>query len=137
MAYIPDALRSLVFERAHGCCEYCRLSYEDNFASHEVDHIIAEKHRGETTADNLCLSCLDCNRHKGADFASIDLETAQVALLFNPRRDQWSDHFRLEGANIEPLTPQGRVTVFLLDMNSPRQLAKRAELIQISRYPCS
>jgi hypothetical protein len=136
MTYVPEPLRRLVFERANGCCEYCRLGHEDNFVSHEVDHIIAEKHRGETTADNLCLSCIDCNRHKGTDFASIDLETGQVALLFDPRRDQWNDHFRLNGPEIEPRTPQGRVTVFLLDMNSLTQLAKRAELIEINRYPC-
>ena len=50
----------------------------------EVDYIIAEKHRGTTTEDNLCLSCLDCNRAKGSDFAYFDRETAVVALLFNP-----------------------------------------------------
>lgn len=136
MTYIAEALRRLVIERAQGCCEYCLLHQDDNFMPHEVDHIIAEKHRGETSADNLCLSCIDCNRHKGSDFASIDPETKQVALLFNPRQDQWNDHFRLVDTYIEPLTPQGRVTVFLLDMNATEQVAKRAELIRLYRYPC-
>jgi len=82
------------------------------------------------------MGCIDCNRHKGSDFVSFDIETGEIALLFNPRRDQWIDHFRLDGAQIEPLSPTGRVTVFLLDMNHPDQLAKRAELISLDRYPC-
>jgi hypothetical protein len=136
MTYIPENLRRQVIERANGCCEYCRLSQADSFVSHEVDHIIAEKHRGATVPENLCLSCFDCNRHKGSDFASIDPETEEVALLFNPRHDRWDHHFRLAGAHIDPLTPQGRVTVYLLHMNSLAQITKRAELIEINRYPC-
>lgn len=136
MSPISDSLRRAVIARANGCCEYCRLRQDDSFYPHEVDHIISVKHRGQTIIINLCLSCLDCNRHKGSDIASIDLETGQVTLLFNPRNDNWNDHFRLEGAEIIPLTPRGRVTVFLLDMNSPEQLAKRRELIIMNRYPC-
>ncbi|WP_408103981.1 HNH endonuclease [Tolypothrix campylonemoides] len=32
---------------------------------------MAVKHGGETTAENLALSCLSCNRYKGSDFATI------------------------------------------------------------------
>ncbi|MBX3436655.1 MAG: HNH endonuclease [Planctomycetaceae bacterium] len=39
---------------------------------HEPDHIIAEKHGGETTAENLALACFDCNWFKGSDIASLD-----------------------------------------------------------------
>jgi hypothetical protein len=79
-----------------------------------VDHIVAEKHRGTTTEDNLCFSCFDCNRHKGSDIASIDLDTGALTPLFYPRRDRWSEHFRLEGARIVPLTAVGRVTEYVL-----------------------
>jgi hypothetical protein len=137
MTRIPDALRHQVIERAKGCCEYCLLHQDDNVFSHEIDHIVAEKHHGETVLDNLCLSCLDCNRHKGSDLTSIDLQTGAVVLLFHPRRDNWSEHFRLDGAKITPLTATGRVTVFLLDMNSDEQVAKRAGLIELERYPRS
>lgn len=137
MTYIPDALRREVIARAKGCCEYCLLHRDDNLFPHEVDHIIAEKHRGKTVLYNLCLSCLDCNRHKGSDLTSIDLETGEVVELFHPRRDRWDDHFRLDDAQIVPLTAKGRVTVFLLDMNSEEQIAKRADLIGLGRYPRS
>ncbi|MEZ4670008.1 MAG: HNH endonuclease [Anaerolineae bacterium] len=135
MTYIPDALRQEVIKRAKGRCEYCLLHQDDNLFPHEIDHIIAEKHHGETISDNLCLSCLDCNRHKGSDLTSIDLETGDVVVLFHPRRDRWEDHFKLESATIVPLTNKGRVTVFLLDMNAEEQIAKRAGLIELGRYP--
>ena len=134
MTRISDALRHQVIERARGCCEYCLLHRDDNVFSHEVDHIVAEKHHDETVLDNLCLSCLDCNRHKGSDMTSIDLQTAEVVLLFHPRRDIWNEHFRLDSAQIIPLTAKGRVTISLLHMNSDDQLAKRAELILLGRY---
>jgi hypothetical protein len=135
MTRVPDALRRLVIDRANGCCEYCLLSQEDSFLPHEVDHIIAEKHQGTTIEDNLCLSCIDCNRHKGSDISSIDPDTGELTPLFHPRYDRWDDHFRLEGARIVPLTPAGRVTEYLLQMNSPEQLDKRAALIDLHRYP--
>lgn len=135
MTRIPEALRRLVFDRANGHCEYCLLSQDDSFLPHEVDHIISEKHRGLTVEENLCLSCFDCNRHKGSDIASVDLDTGRLTPLFHPRSDRWAEHFRLDGPRIVPLTAVGRVTEYLLSLNSVEQLAKRADLIQLHRYP--
>ena len=137
MSYIPDALREQVIRRARGCCEYCLIHQDDGLYAHEVDHIIPEKHRGETTLENLCLACLDCNRHKGSDFASFDPDTGQIGLLFNPRRQQWADHFRLDGERILPLTPEGRVTVFVLKLNDELRIRERRALIEAQRYPRS
>ena len=137
MTYVPASLRQAVIERASGCCEYCRLSQDDHFLAHEIDHIIAEKHHGQTVSDNLCLSCFDCNRHKGSDVASVDPTTGEVVRLFHPRQDNWADHFTLDGAHIVPASPIGRVTVQLLQMNDSAQVAKRMELIETGRYPCN
>lgn len=134
MTYIPERLRHLVYERADGRCEYCLIHDEDVYMPHEIDHVYAEKHGGETVESNLCLACFDCNRHKGSDIASIDPDTGEVVPLFHPCRDRWEDHFRLEGTRIETLTAQGRVTVRLLQMNSPERLLERAMLIALGRY---
>lgn len=48
---IPDTMRRAVFERAEGHCEYCGKP-QVTFFAHEVDHVIAQKHRGTTTLDN-------------------------------------------------------------------------------------
>jgi hypothetical protein len=135
MTSLPEALRRAVVIRAQGCCEYCLLSQDDAFLAHEVDHVIAEKHRGVTAPDNLCLSCFDCNRHKGSDIASVDPETGALTPLFDPRRNRWIDHFRLEGPRIVPRTAMGRVTEYLLRLNSDEQIMKRAALIALGRYP--
>lgn len=135
MSYIPDNMRQLVIERGENRCEYCMLHEQDSLYVHEVDHIIPEKHRGKTQVDNLCFACLTCNRHKGSDFASFDPDTDQVTLLFNPRTDNWQDHFRLESVRIVPLTAQGRVTVFVLKMNSETRLRERQALLIAGRYP--
>jgi len=47
--------------------------------------------------------------------------------LFNPRSDQWSDHFVIQGGHIIGLTPTGRATVRLLNMNAPRRVELRGE----------
>ncbi|MEH2026855.1 HNH endonuclease [Nostoc sp.] len=62
--YISAELRKLIIKRASKRCEYCLIHQHLSIYTHQVDHIIAVKHSGETTEDNLALSCLSCNRHK-------------------------------------------------------------------------
>jgi hypothetical protein len=135
MTYISLNLRHIVSARAGGKCEYCLRPEQATFFPHECDHIIALKHGGETTEDNLCLACGHCNRHKGSDFASLDPLTGNPAMIFNPHKDVWSDHFRLNDAVIEGKTPVGRATVRMLRMNDDDQLALRTNLIRLGRYP--
>ena len=97
MTYIAVELRRLVRERADGRCEYCRVPETDTFMPHEADHVYAEKHGGETTVANLCLSCWMCNRHKGTDLTSLDPLTGKITPLFHPRNDVWKEHFILDG----------------------------------------
>jgi hypothetical protein len=136
MTPLHAELRQQVITRAGNCCEYCRLSQEDSTFAFQVDHIIAEKHEGETVLDNLALSCPNCNRFKGSDIGSIDRENGQLTALYHPRTQAWEDHFRLDGPLIVPLTPEGRVTVRLLRLNRPEQLDERRGLITLGRYPC-
>lgn len=135
MTYVPLALRQLVFERAEGRCEYCRYPQEMSFLAFEVEHIIAEKHGGTTTSQNLALACPYCNRFKGTDLGSLDPDTGQLTSFFNPRTQQWADHFQLNGAQITPLTPEGRVTANILQFNHPDRLQERERLIQVRKYP--
>jgi len=136
MTYISVELRRLVVKRAGNCCKYCLISQEDKPFSFHVDHAIAEKHGGATDSNNLCLSCSRCNTAKGSDIGSVDPDTGNLTWLFNPRRHNWSEHFRLNGSLIEPPTPDGRVTVFLLQFNRVEQVTERSGLIQLGRYPC-
>jgi hypothetical protein len=135
MTYVPERLRREVRDAARGQCEYCLLDERLAGKPHEVDHIYAEKHGGETLLVNLCLSCFDCNRHKGSDLCSRDSESGEIVPLFHPRQHRWGDHFRLAGAAIEPLTPLGRVTVRLLQFNEQERLEEREALLRLGKYP--
>jgi HNH endonuclease len=128
-------LRRLVVERASNCCEYCLLHQDFAASTHQVDHVIAEKHGGQTALDNLALSCTVCNRRKGSDISSIDPETGNLVSLFNPRTQQWSDHFKLDGVHIVGLTEIGRTTVEFLQLNAFERLTERDVLMRTGRYP--
>ena len=133
--YIPVDLRRSVRERAKQCCEYCLISESMTFALHEVDHIVAEKHGGQTEQDNLALACTLCNKHKGSDLTSIDPETGAIVPLFHPRRDRWTDHFQLVSGRIEPLTAIGRVTARLLHFNHLDRIEERQFLVATGLVP--
>ena len=124
LTYIPVALRRLVEERANRLCEYCLLPADVTFFHHEIDHVIAEKHGGETNADNLAFTCWRSNRHKGSDLGSFDPQTGAFSFLFNPRTQQWDEHFKFEELQIVGLTAEGRTTARLLQLNSDERLAE-------------
>ena len=135
MTYIPEKLRHQVRELAQRQCEYCLLDERCAAKPHEPDHICPEKHGEDTVIDNLCLSCFDCNRHKGSDLCSLDLDTGAIVPLFHPRQNRWNDHFRLIGTLIEPLTPTARATVRLLKINSEERVEEREALLRVGKYP--
>jgi HNH endonuclease len=128
-------LRRRVVARAGYCCEYCLLPQDLAASTHQVDHVIAEKHGGQTTLDNLALSCTVCNRRKGSDIGSVDPEMGNRVSLFHPRTQRWSDHFRLDGAYIVGLTDVGRTTMAFLQLNAFERLMERDALIRAGRYP--
>ena len=122
---ISAALRRQVRERASERCEYCLLLEVKAFFPHEPDHIIAQKHGGQSALNNLALACFDCNRFKGSDIASVDPDTGVITPVFNPRIDRWSGHFQLERGRIIPLTAVGRATERLLRLNLPHRIEIR------------
>ncbi len=132
---VPQRLRRQVQERAQGRCEYCLIHESDMYYPHEADHVIAEKHGGLTSLDNLAWACLYCNRFKGSDLASVDPTSNKVVSLFHPREQRWNRHFRLNGALIEGITASGRATVALLHLNDPERVAYRLGLIDLGHYP--
>ncbi|MCC3438667.1 MAG: HNH endonuclease [Oscillatoriales cyanobacterium] len=101
----------------------------------QVDHIISVKHGGETTADNLAYACIFCNLQKGTDLGSIVWRTGELVRFFNPRRDFWGEHFRLDEAAIQPRTDIGEVTARILEFNHNERIRERQVLIEVGAYP--
>lgn len=58
-------LRNLVWRRAGGYCEYCQLHQDFDSLPHHMDHVIARKHHGPNTEENLALACVNCSLANG------------------------------------------------------------------------
>lgn len=123
--YVSALLRRTISEQARGCCEYCLQPEIFSFCPHEIDHVIAEKHGGETTEENLALACKLCNTFKGSDIASVDPLTQEITPLYHPRRDRWQEHFDLNDAELRPLTSRARTTIRLLQLNRSDRIEER------------
>jgi len=122
--------REAVRRRAASACEYCRLPQTATpLISFHFEHIISRQHGGTDDLAGLALACDRCNAYKGPNLTSVDPTTSTLVALFHPRSDQWSDHFVFDQGHIIGLTPTGRATVRLLNMNAPRRVELRREFL--------
>ena len=132
---MTGASRETIRQRAAARCEYCRLP---DFAlepeDFHVEHIVARKHGGSDGTDNLAWACIFCNLYKGPNLASFDPDSGELTRLFHPRRDRWEEHFRIAGVQIVGLTPVGRTTCWLLEMNAEILTSLRASLMREERW---
>jgi len=124
---VPLRIRSLVAERAKGCCEYCFS--QQQFATHDfsIEHIVPLSKGGTDDLENLSLCCQGCNNYKYISTEILDPETNELTQLFNPRQDQWLQHFEWNGnfTVIKGVSPIGRVTVIRLRLNRDSLINQR------------
>lgn len=132
---IPESLRKQVAERANFCCEYCFVPEAFLASIFHIDHVRSVKHGGQTELANLAYACPHCNQYKGSDVATfLDSENEQTVRFFNPRKDKWHDHFSLHEGAIIGITPIGRATALIFNVNQPERLILRKALIDIGVY---
>jgi len=132
---IPETIRKAVAERSGNRCEYCRRLEGDSFIKFQVDHIISRKHRGQTNLENLAYACAICNGNKGSDIGTILTETNVFVRLFNPRRDDWFDHFAVAEGLIYSKSDIGEATIFVLNLNEVNRILERLDLIEAGLFP--
>jgi len=128
-------LERLVWRRARRVCEYCQMPQEYDDLPFQIDHIIARKHGGLTTARNLSLACFLCNNHKGPNIAGRDPRTGRIVRLFHPRRHKWQEHFQWDGPRLVGRTAIGRATIAVLEINLTQRVALRQALIDEGLFP--
>jgi hypothetical protein len=130
------ALVRLIYERARNCCEYCQTRRDTIGQAMHVEHIDPN---GGDTPENLCLACPSCNLSKATGTSALDPTTGTMVSLFNPRRQNWQDHFMwIENARrVQGLTPIGRATVERLRMNQDRLVVARALWVKANCHPPS
>jgi hypothetical protein len=119
----------LIRARAQFRCEYCHLPQAGHDERFSIDHVIPRKHGGHDADANLALACLRCNLCKGTNLSGVDVSSGQVVELFNPRRQKWDEHFAWKLETLTGLTPAGRASILVMNMNAPERLLLRRTLI--------
>lgn len=120
---ISNTTKKLVRKRAKYLCEYCHSSEEAGAALFEIDHITPQSFPNSTDeVNNLALACQRCNAYRYNFTTGVDPETGNTVSLFNPRQQNWADHFiwAPDGLKIIGTTPTGRATCKRLDLNDER-----------------
>lgn len=119
---INDSIRQLIRQRADCLCEYCHSSERLSANRFTIDHLIPRSIGGSDELDNLALACRRCNERRYNFITGLDPETQEIVPLFNPRQQNWSDHFIwAEGGTIVfGITSIGRATCIRLDLNDMR-----------------
>lgn len=126
-----------VAARARHRCEYCRAPEVIFNFPFEVEHIVPPNRGGDDAEDYLALACRSCNLFKSDAIDAIDPDSGEWTRLFNPRRDDWETHFRLdiEHGAIDGLTVVGRATVHYLHLNAKTQRSARRQWMRIGLIP--
>jgi len=92
---------------------------------------------GTDEVDNLALACPTCNYYKSNHLLGIDEKGLTGRLLFNPRRDQWHEHFEFDSSTLrlKGKTDTGKGTVNRFLMNNSMQLEARRLWVELELYP--
>ncbi len=130
--FISEKIRKAVAQRANYQCEYCRIHSNDMFLSFELDHIIPIKHGGTSDLENLAFACPHCNQHKGSDFVTISRK--QIVRLFNPRVNNWLDHFEVINGEIISKSKIGEASIKIFRFNEADLIILRQILSKTGHY---
>lgn len=137
MSRIKKDLDALIRRQAKNRCGYCLNPQELIPYKLEIEHIFPQSLGGESIEENLWLACRECNAHKAAKTEAIDNLTGKIVKLFNPRTQNWNEHFEFSknDAQIIGKTPCGRATVEALQINNFYQTTARSIWVEMNKFP--
>ena len=135
--YISTALRTQVAEDAQHRCGYCLTSQIYTAMPLQIEHIIPLAIGGNSERANLWLACPLCNGRKATRTTDIDPGTSESVPLFNPRQQEWKDHFAWsdDGILILGVTSTGRATVEALQLNHEHFRQARRRWVAVGWHP--
>lgn len=134
---VTNEVKAFVLRRAGDCCEYCWCRGDYSSDPLSVEHIIPQSRGGSHLPDNLAASCLGCNNSKFTATEATDPVTGNTVPLYDPRHDDWHEHFRWDEdcTVILGVSPTGRATERRLRLNRPGVVNLRKVLRDIDRHP--
>jgi len=132
---VPQYIAQEVRSRAGNRCEYCQMHQSLQGATFHIEHIIPISCGGSDNLTNLCLACPGCNLRKSSNTTAPDPSSGQRHQLFNPRIQDWDEHFAINHYKITGRTPIGRAAVESLAFNTPRRLRVRKAEEMFGLFP--
>ena len=135
--YLSKALRQRLVTIDDHRCAYCGTPQANSGNPMVVDHLQPRSKGGATIFENLCFACYLCNLFKGSQTQAIDPLSGEIAPLFSPRSDRWSEHFVWNEASLHilGLTSIGRATVIALRMNNTVIVDARRNWVRLGWRP--
>jgi hypothetical protein len=135
--YISAPLREKITQEAAYRCGYCLTVQEYTAMPMHIEHIIPIAAGGLTVEENLWLACPLCNGYKGTQTHASDPQTEDLVPLFNPRQQQWRDHFQWDETGIQVFgkTACGRATIIALKLNNDFLLRARRRWVLAGWHP--
>lgn len=137
MSSISLRLDKVIRAAAKNRCGYCRLPQYLNPSRLEIEHLLPKAAGGTDDEENLWLACRDCNLHKSSKTHAVDPQTGENSRLFNPRIDDWPEHFEFTdgGTRIKGITSCGRATTEALFLNNDHSVSVRRLWVSVGWYP--
>lgn len=118
-------LQQQVSSRGGNRCEYCRMHQSLQGATFHIEHVVPRSSGGSDDLGNLAWACPSCNLHKaGRTVVNVPGESEPIP-LFNPRMDQWAEHFKWDDYSVIWKTDVGHATIIALGLNHERRLKIR------------
>lgn len=135
--YISKKLKEKIRQQAKFRCGYCLRSEALMGMPMEFEHLKPLVAGGENTEENLWLACRRCNEFKGTQTHALDSETNEQVSLFNPRNENWNEHFywSADGTKIIGRTSIGRATVVALKLNEEIIVTARKLWVSVGWFP--
>lgn len=134
---VSAELRERIRIQAGDRCGYCQSAQRYVFGTLEIDHLTPIARGGTDDEENLWLACRMCNNYKSDHTHGRDPLTGEKTQLFNPRKQRWIDHFMWseDGTQVIGITPCGRTTVIVLQLNNLIAVMVRREWVAAGWHP--
>lgn len=135
--YIPIEIRRIVMEQSRGRCAYCLSQTQLTGTSLTLEHIIPASAGGKSEPGNLCLACWECNLQKNKRTRGLDPQTGRRVLLFHPKQQKWTNHFRWSADSLTIIgkTSTGRATITTLQLNREHLVRARQVWVLTGDHP--
>src|SRR5215213_12001812 len=134
---IPNKIKENVQKSANNRCGYCSARQDLVYTDLQFDHLNPFSKGGTDKEENFWLACPRCNLAKSDKTDGFDDVTRTRVPLFNPRTQDWHEHFEwsADGLYIIGKTAIGRVTVAEVKLNNDLFLKVRRNWIKAGWHP--